>query len=137
MNVNITTNMPRFIAAKNHHIFRKSGAAVRMRSVKKVFLNISQKFFGKHLCRSLFQIKLKVPATLLTDFGTDAFPWIFKNTFFYRTPPAASSGKFTDREISESKVKGGKTENSDRKKTFKFLISIKKQKKIKVSKKLI
>ena len=46
--------------------------------------------------------------------------WIFKNTFFYRTPPEAASGKFTDREISKSQVKDPqkakwKTENSDRK----------------------
>ena len=46
------------------------------------------KFTGKHLCQSLFLIKLQAaPATFL---------WIlrnFKNTFFYRTPLVAASDK--------------------------------------------
>ena len=57
-------------------------------SVKKgVFKNL-QKFTGKHLCCSLFLIKLQVfrPATLLnSDSDTDVFLWIFTKHLFWRT----------------------------------------------------
>ena len=46
-------------------------------------------FIGKHLCWSLFLIKLQasVPAAFSGEIGE-----IFNNTFFYRTPPVAVSG---------------------------------------------
>ena len=53
-------------------------------------------FTGKHLCRSLFLIKLQCwrPATLLKRDSTQVFSCeyckIFKNTFFYRTPLVAT-----------------------------------------------
>ena len=49
-------------------------------------LKIFAIFTGKHLCWSLFLIK--------RDSNTGVFPWIlqiFKNSFFYRTPPVAAS----------------------------------------------
>ena len=52
-----------------------------------VFKNL-QKFTGKHLCCSLFLIKLQVfrPATLLnSDSNTDVFLWIFTKHLFWRT----------------------------------------------------
>ena len=53
-------------------------------------------FTGKNLCWSLFLIKLQAwrPSTLLRrDCNTGIFLWIskiFRNTFFYRTPPVAT-----------------------------------------------
>ena len=55
---------------------------VRRCSSKPVFLKIWKYFSGKHLCRSLFLIKLQVwrPATLSKrDSNTDVFLWILRN----------------------------------------------------------
>ena len=45
------------------------------------------KFTGKHLCQSFFFFKKE---TLAQVFSSE-FCEIFKNTFFYRTPPVAAS----------------------------------------------
>ena len=63
--------------------------------MKKCFLKNFAIFTGKHLCWSLFLIKLKLqafrPATLLKrDSNTDVsceYCETFKNSFFYKTPP--------------------------------------------------
>ena len=75
-----------------------SEAVVRRCSLEKVFLEISKKFTGKHLCQSLFLNKVAGlrPATLLKKrLWHRCFPVYFfkisKNTFFYRTPPVAAS----------------------------------------------
>ena len=63
---------------------------------KKCVLKYLAKFTGKHLCQSLFLIKLLPSATLLKRetlaqvFFCEICK-IFKNTFFYRTPPMAAS----------------------------------------------
>ena len=62
---------------------------------KTVVLTNFTKFSGKHLCQSLFLNKV-VPATLLkketlAQVFSCEFCEIFKNTFFYRTPPVAAS----------------------------------------------
>ena len=61
---------------------------------KQSVLNIFAKFTGKHLYRSLF-LNNKVTATLLKNRLAQVFSCefceIFKNTFFYRTPPVAPS----------------------------------------------
>ena len=55
---------------------------------KRVLKHVS-KFTGKHLCQSLLIKK----ETLAQEFSCE-FREIFKNTFFYRTPPMAASVKF-------------------------------------------
>ena len=69
-----------------------SEAVVRRCSVKKVSLKNFTKFTGKHLCQSLFFNKVASlrPETLAQVFSRE-FCEIFKNTFFYRTPPVAAS----------------------------------------------
>ena len=64
---------------------------------KKVVLRNFAKLKGKHLCQSLFLIKLQAEAynfikkeTLAQVFSCE-FCEISKNTFFYRTPPVAAS----------------------------------------------
>ena len=59
---------------------------------KMVFLEISQKFAGKYLCRSLFSNKVAnlQPSTLSKKCSGTGFFFaklckVFKNTFFYRT----------------------------------------------------
>ena len=51
---------------------------IRRCSVKKVVLKNFADFTGKHLCWSLFLIKLYAPCNC-------------KNNFFYRTPPVTAS----------------------------------------------
>ena len=54
-------------------------------------------FTGKHLCWSFFLIKLRAlrPTTLLKTDSKQVFFYeiceLFKNNFFYRTPPVAAS----------------------------------------------
>ena len=55
-------------------------------------------FTGKHMCLSLFLIKLQAfgPATILNETPKQVFSCeyceIVKNSFVYRTPPVATSG---------------------------------------------
>ena len=58
-------------------------------SVKKVFLEVSQKFAGKYLCQEIFFNKVASLGTL-----AQMFCKISKNSFSYRTPPVAASGRF-------------------------------------------
>ena len=67
-------------------------------SVKKLLLEISQKFVEKHLCQSIFFNKVADAAcnfikkeTLAQVFSCQ-FCEISKNSFFYRTPLMAASG---------------------------------------------
>ena len=73
-------------------LMRNAKAVVRRRSLKKVFLDISQKFTGKHLCQSLFFDKAAVKEESLAQVFSCEFCEISKDTFFYRTPPVAASG---------------------------------------------
>ena len=58
-------------------------------------------FTGKHLCRGLFLMKLQAfkPANFLkinSNTGVSyGYREIFKNIFFYRTPPVAASDSLT------------------------------------------
>ena len=57
-------------------------AATRGVLRKKVFLEISQKFTGKHLCQSPFLIKMQdycLQVYLQRDSGTGVFLWILQN----------------------------------------------------------
>ena len=56
---------------------------------KKCVLRNFAKFTGKHLCQRLF---FKIEP--LTQMFSCEFCEISKNTFSYRTPPVAASGKF-------------------------------------------
>ena len=64
---------------------------------KKRALGNFAKFTGKHLCQDLFFDKIAGlrPSTLLKKKLAQVFSCefceIFKNTFFYRTPPVAAS----------------------------------------------
>ena len=49
------------------------------------------KFTGKHLCQRLFFNKLFLSKKRLTQVLSCECFEIFKNTFFYRTPPVAAS----------------------------------------------
>ena len=57
---------------------------------KKGVLKNFTKFTGKHLCWSLFFKNLFFLKKRLREFSCE-FCEIFKNTFFYRTPPVAAS----------------------------------------------
>ena len=57
-------------------------------SMKKGVLENLAKFTGKQLCESLFFNKV-AGGTLAQLFSCE-FCQIFKNTFFYRTPPVAA-----------------------------------------------
>ena len=68
-------------------IFTKSSEAVAQRcSVKKMFLELSQNSQEKQLCQSLFFNKVADLSLFSSEFRE-----ISKNTFSYRTPPAAVS----------------------------------------------
>ena len=58
-------------------------------SVKKYIFKNFAKFAVKHLCQSLF-FSFSIKQTLAQVFSCE-FCEIFKNTFFYRTPPVAAS----------------------------------------------
>ena len=70
-------------------VLHESETMVGRCSVKKVFLEISNKFTGKHLWQSLFLIKLQICGLFFCEFCE-----ISKNTFSYRTPLVAASDKF-------------------------------------------
>ena len=85
-----------------------SEAATRGVLWKKGVLRNFAKFTGKHLCRSLFLIKLQASGLQLyqkRNSGTVVFLWTLrnsKNTFIYRTPLAAASA---DQEFELHKLK--------------------------------
>ena len=61
-------------------------------SVKKVFLKISSKFTGKHLCQSLFfEVCNFIKKETLAQVFFCEFYGSFKNIFFYKTPLVAAS----------------------------------------------
>ena len=66
-----------------------------MCSVRKGVLRNFAKFTEKHLCQSLFLIKLQacnfIKKEALVQVFSCEFCEISKNTFSYRTPPAAAS----------------------------------------------
>ena len=70
---------------------------------KKGVLKNFAEFKGKHLCRSLFLIKLQVKKASLrpeknetpTQVFSGEFCEIFRNTYFYRTSSVAASGSGT------------------------------------------
>ena len=72
-------------------------AVARRCSVKRVFLEILQKFTGKHCARVSFLIKLQASACnfikkeTLTQVFSCKFCKISKKTFGYRAPPVAAS----------------------------------------------
>ena len=75
---------------------------------KKGVLRKIPKLTGKHLCQSLFLIKLQAESCNFTKKETLAqalsceFCEISENTFSHRTPPVAASGSFTiDRNLSK------------------------------------
>ena len=59
---------------------------------KKGFIKIFANFTGKHQYCSLFLIKLPGPQAPRQAFSCEICE-IFKNIFFYRTPPAAASAR--------------------------------------------
>ena len=63
-------------------MLRAAEAVAQRCSVKKVFLEISQKFKGKHPCQSLFATLLKNRLAHVFSYGFCEIP---KNTFSYRT----------------------------------------------------
>ena len=78
---------------------------------KGVFKNF-ENFTGKQLCRGLFFNKVAGAAcsfikkeTLAQAFSCK-FCEIFKNTFFYRTPPAASGYYFTVDRTTKTELNG-------------------------------
>ena len=88
------------MAASDSFSFPALKAVAEMYSVKKVFLEISQKFAGKHLCQSLYFNKVADLAgnfikieTLVQVFSCE-FCEICKNTFSYRLPPVAASAAY-------------------------------------------
>ena len=69
-------------------------AVVQMCSVKKGALRNFTKFTGKHLCQSLFfrpEACNFIKKEALAQVFSCEFCEIFKNTFFQRTPPVATS----------------------------------------------
>ena len=67
--------------------------AVRMCSVKKVFLGISQNSLENNCARDSFLIKFFNNVLLKKSLGTGVFLWIFGNfqeQLFHRTPPVAA-----------------------------------------------
>ena len=75
--------LKKFLAIKNHSY----GNIPKEMLCKKVVLQNLAKFTGKNLCWGLFLIKLTMAQVFSYEFCE-----ILKNTFFYRTPPAAASG---------------------------------------------
>ena len=86
--------LKKFLAIKNHS-YGNSPIEV---FCKKVVLQNFAKFTGKNLCWSLFLIKLTMAQVFSYEFCE-----ILKNTFFYRTPPAAAS-VFTKSHFNKSQV---------------------------------
>ena len=78
------------------HFIISRGSHAEVLCKKGAFRNFT-KFTGKHLCRVSFSINLQVEACnfikkeALTQVFSYEFCKIFKNIFFYRTPPVAAS----------------------------------------------
>ena len=89
--------------------FQSSGAVARRCSIKKVVLKNFAKFTEKHLCQSLFLIKLTcdfIKKETLAQVFSCQFCDIFKNTFFTEHLRATASESCiykTDYGCSESK----------------------------------
>ena len=76
------------------HTRVSSGAAIRRCFVKKLFLKISQNSQESTCARVSFLACNFIKKEALTQVFPCEFCEIFKNTFFYRTPPVADSVNF-------------------------------------------
>ena len=95
MNEKVDINLN--LSGKEEHLWRNIRRSSRSQSFFKIGVLKSFVITGKHLCESLFLIKLQAsrPATLLKrDPDTGVFLWILRNFWehlFHKTPPVTAS----------------------------------------------